>query len=73
METAVALSLQPSLRAGRLMDKGQMAPEMVSIGEEACPNMFPSFMTAHAATGRFAPQAADQKRQLGREQSSRRF
>jgi hypothetical protein len=33
METAVALSLQPSLRVGRLMDKGRMTPEMISIGK----------------------------------------
>ena len=31
METEIALGLQASLRVGRLMDEGKMAPEMISI------------------------------------------
>ena len=31
METEIALGLQGSLRVGRLMDEGKMAPEMISI------------------------------------------
>ena len=31
MQTEIALGLQGSLRVGRLMDSGQMAPEMISI------------------------------------------
>jgi len=31
MQTEIALALQASLRVGRLMDRGQFAPEMVSI------------------------------------------
>ncbi|RWN37621.1 acyl-CoA dehydrogenase [Mesorhizobium sp.] len=31
MQTEIALGLQGSLRVGRLMDKGKMAPEMISI------------------------------------------
>lgn len=31
MQTEIALGLQASLRVGRLMDKGKMAPEMISI------------------------------------------
>ena len=31
METEIVLGLQGSLRVGRLMDEGKMAPEMISI------------------------------------------
>jgi len=31
METEIALGMQASLRVGRLMDEGKMAPEMISI------------------------------------------
>ena len=31
MQTDIALGLQASLRVGRLMDEGKMAPEMISI------------------------------------------
>ncbi len=31
METEITLGLQGSLRVGRLMDEGKMAPEMISI------------------------------------------
>ena len=31
MQTEIALGLQASLRVGRLMDEGKMAPEMISI------------------------------------------
>ena len=31
MQTEIALGLQGSLRVGRLMDEGKMAPEMISI------------------------------------------
>ncbi len=31
MQTEIALGLQASLRVGRLMDEGQMAPEMISL------------------------------------------
>ena len=31
METEIALGLQASLRVGRLMDEGKMAPEMISL------------------------------------------
>lgn len=31
MQTEIALGLQGSLRVGRLMDEGRMAPEMISI------------------------------------------
>ena len=31
MQTAIALGLQASLRVGRLMDEGRMAPEMISL------------------------------------------
>ncbi|MGT2486849.1 acyl-CoA dehydrogenase family protein [Methylobacterium oryzae CBMB20] len=31
MQTEIALGLQASLRVGRLMDEGKMAPEMISL------------------------------------------
>ncbi len=31
MQTEIALGLQASLRVGRLMDEGKLAPEMISI------------------------------------------
>jgi glutaryl-CoA dehydrogenase len=31
MQSEIALGLQASLRVGRLMDEGKMAPEMISI------------------------------------------